>query len=208
MKNISLILNIVLLVAVGVLYFLHFKGSGSSSSSGFSSSGSAIDSKIAYIRTDSLMMNYEFVKTGQKQFQDKGEKLNQEYRNRALGLQGEIDNYQRSRGNLTISQDRALQEDLTKKQQNLQLYQQSLQQDMMEEESKMTQEIYDRLTSYLKKYSEEKGIEVVIKFDPTSDMLYGNAGLDVTKDVVTGLNDEYNIEKAGGKVKADSTGAK
>lgn len=208
MKNISIILNIVLLVAVGVLYFLHFKGNGSSASSGFSSSGSAIDSKIAYIRTDSLMMNYEFVKAGQKQFQDKGEKLNQEYRNRALGLQGEIDNYQRSRGNLTISQDRALQEDLTKKQQNLQLYQQSLQQDMMEEESKMTQEIYDRLTSYLKKYSEEKGIEVIIKFDPTSDMLYGNAGLDVTKDVVTGLNEEYKIEMAGGNVKADSTVAK
>jgi outer membrane protein len=205
MKNISIILNIVLFVAVGVLYFFHFSGSGRSVAAGLSSSGSSIDSKIAYIRTDSLMLNYEFVKTGQKQFQEKGEKLNQEYRNRAIGLQGEIDNYQRSRGNLTISQDRALAEDLTKKQQNLQLYQQSLQQDMMEEESKMTQEIYDRLTSFLKKYSEEKGIEVVIKFDPTSDMLYGNIGLDVTKDVVNGLNAEYKAEQSGGKGKADST---
>ncbi len=207
MKNISIILNIVLLVAVGVLYFLHFSGSSGSSSTGFSSSGS-IDSKIAFVRTDSLMKNYEYVKTGQKQFQDKGEKLNSEYRNRAMGLQGEIDNYQRSRGNLTISQDRALAEDLTKKQQNLQMYQQSLQQDMMEEEAKMTQEIYDRLTSFLKKYSDEKGIEVIIKFDPSSDMLYGTPGLDVTQDVVAGLNSEYTNEKAGVTPKADSTKTK
>lgn len=202
MKNLPLILSIVLLVAVGVLYVLHFSGSAGAgnSSTGFSSEATG---KIAFVRTDSLMKNLEFVKVNQKQFQEKGEKLNQEYRNRAVGLQSEIENYQRSRGNLTISQDRALAEDLTKKQQNLQMYEQTLTQDMMDEESKMTKDIYDQLTQFLKKYSEEKGIDAVIKYDPSSDMLYGTPALDITQDVVKGLNAQHTNGAATGK--QDST---
>jgi outer membrane protein len=124
-------------------------------------------------------------------------------------LQNEITAYQRNVSNLTIGQARALEEDLTKKQQNLQMYQQSLSQELMNEESKLNKELYDRITTYLKKYGQENGLQVVLKFDPTSDVLYGVEALDITNIVVKGLNDEYKTEKEGGKnPKADSTATK
>lgn len=207
MKNLSLGLNIVLLVAVGVLYYLHFSGKTSNSAS--SSPVSVGDLSIAYINSDSVLKHYEFLKDNQVVIEAKTKKMDSDYRNRAQSLQNEITAYQRNVSNLTIGQARALEEDLAKKQQNLQMYQQSLSQELMGEESKLNRELYERITTFLKKYGQENGLQVVLKFDPTSDVLYGVEALDITNVVVKGLNDEYKTEKEGGKnPKSDSTAAK
>ena len=206
MKNISLVLNIVLLVAVGVLYFLHFSG-GKTDSGTSSSSGIPSDLKIAFINTDSVLKHYDYLKVNQQQLEAKLQKSQQDFRNRAQGLQNEFASYQRNVGNMTLSQVKAVEEDLGKKQQNLQLYQQSLEQQMMEEQGKLQKELYERITVYLKKYGGDSGLQVVFKYDPSSDMLYGGEALDITTEVVKGLNESYKTEKVSG-TKADTTAAK
>jgi outer membrane protein len=209
MKDLSLILNAVLLVAVGVLFYLHFSGSRpSSGGSGTTISGVPGDLKIAYINSDSILQNYDYLKANRVTLEEKTKKIEQEYRNRAQGLQNEITAYQRNVSNMTLGQVKAVEEDLGKKQQNLQLYQQSLSQQLMEEEAKLTKELYDRITAYLKKYGSEKGLQFVLKVDNTSDVLFAGDALDISKDVLTGLNSEYKQEKAGPAVKNDSTATK
>ena len=134
--------------------------------------------------------------------------MDQDLRNRTVGLQNEITAYQRNVSGMTLGQARAAEEDLGKKQQNLQMYQQSLQQQLMQEEAKLNKELYDRITGFLKEYGQEKGLQVVLKFDPTSDVLYGGESLDITQDVIKGLNESYQSEKQGPGAKADSTTAK
>ncbi|MFZ6010739.1 MAG: OmpH family outer membrane protein [Bacteroidota bacterium] len=207
MKNLSLILNIVLLVAVGVLFYLQFSGNKKQSGANENGGVAVGDLKIAYINSDSVLKYYEYLKVNKVQLEEKTKKMNAEYRSRAMGLQGEIAAYQRTVNNMTFGQAKATEEDLAKKQQNLQLYEQSLSQQLMQEEAKLNKELYDRVTAYLKKYGQEKGLHVVLKYDPTSDVLYGGEALDITKDVIQGLNDSYTQEKAGG-VKADSTAIK
>ncbi|MCI0751422.1 MAG: OmpH family outer membrane protein [Flammeovirgaceae bacterium] len=206
MKNLSLILNGILLVAVGVLFYLHFSGNDADASTPGSNSLPS-DIKVAYVNADSLVKHYEYVKDNRVTLEAKGKKLEQDYRNRAQGLQNEISNYQRNVSNLTIGQARAVEEDLAKKQQNLQLYEQSLTQELMNDEGKMKEELYNRVTSYLKKYGEEKGLHAVLKLDPSSDLLYGNSVLDITTDVLAGLNEAYKTEK-NAPAQADSTAVK
>lgn len=202
MKNLSLILSSVLLVAVAVLYYLHFSSNGSKSSS---STGAPIgDLSIAYINSDSVLKNYDFFKDAQVALEAKEKKMGDDYRNRAQSLQSEITAYQRNQGNYTIGQARALEEDLGKKQQNLQMYQQSLSQELMNEQSKAQKELYDRITTFLKKYGQENGLQLVLKYDVSSDVLYGVEPLDITKVVVKGLNESYKAEQSGG-VKSDTT---
>ena len=209
MKNLSLVLNIVLLVAVGVLYFLHFSQSGSQATGNRAGDTTAVDVKIAYINSDSVLKHYEYLKVNRDQLEAKTKKMDQDYRNRAQALQNEITAYQRNVSAMTLGQARVAEEDLGKKQQNLQLYQQSLQQQLMQEEAKLNRELYDRITTFLKGYGQEKGLQVVLKFDPTSDVLYGGESLDITQDVIKGLNEAYEAEKNGTaskvNVKADST---
>jgi outer membrane protein len=207
MKNLSLILNIVLLVAVIILYVLHFSAPKVHSTSSPSDT-SSVNLKLAYINSDSVLKHYDYLKVNREQLESKTKKMDQELRTRTVGLQNEITAYQRNVSGMTLGQARAAEEDLGKKQQNLQLYQQSLQQQLMQEEAKLNKELYDRITGFLKEYGQEKGLQVVLKFDPTSDVLYGGAGLDITQDVIKGLNESYQTEKKGPAAKSDTTAAK
>lgn len=204
MKNLSLILNAILLVAVGVLYYLHFSAGKSSGTS--ESSVTPSDLKIAYINSDTVLKYYEYLKTTQVRLEEKTKKMDQDYRNRAMGLQNEIAAYQRNVSSMTLGQVRATEEDLGKKQQNLQMYQQTLSQQLMDEQGKIQKELYDRITVFLKKYGSDKGLQIVLKFDPTSDLLFAGQPLDISQDVITGLNAEYKLENT--KTKSDSTATK
>ncbi|MBL7843494.1 MAG: OmpH family outer membrane protein [Cyclobacteriaceae bacterium] len=194
MKNLSLVLNIVLLVAVGVLYYLHFSPK-ITSSSGPESSFDIGELKVAYINSDSVLEKYEYLKASAEILEAKSKKVEQDYINRAQSLQNEITAYQRNVNNMTVGQVRAVEEDLGKKQQNLQLYEQSIRQELMNDQTKLNKELYDRITAFLQKYGKERGLHLVLKFDTTSDVLFGVDALDITQDVVTGLNAEYATEK-------------
>lgn len=192
MKNASLILNGVLLIAVGILYYLHFSNAPSNPTSDLGVS--VTDLKVAYINSDSVLKHYEYFKVNREKLESKGKQMEQDFRNRAQTFQNDLANYQRNMGNLTISQAKAVEEDLGKKQQNLRVYQETLQQELMNEESKMNQQLYDKITAFLKDYGKETGLQIVFKYDPSSDVLYGGESLDITKIVIDGLNQSYQQE--------------
>jgi outer membrane protein len=204
MKNLSLILNAILIVAVGVLYFLHF-ANPKTTSNAIENTGPT-NVPIAYINADSVLKNYDYFKVSREKLESKGQKLDQDLRNRAQSLQNDYTAYQRNLGSMTIGQAKAVEEDLTKKQQNLRMYQESLNQELLGEESKLNQELYGKVTDFLKKYGKEKGIQVVLKYDPSSDLLFAGDNLDITKDVTLGLNEAYKLEQSSPK--ADTTKTK
>lgn len=206
MKNISLILNAILFVAVAVLYYLHFSPKTDAVTG--ENSTNVSDLKIAYINSDSVLKYYEFFNVNKEKLEDKGKKLDQDFRNRAQSLQNDINSYQRNVGSMTIGQAKAVEEDLGKKQQNLQLYQRSLEQEIMNEQAKMNEDLYARVTAYLKQYGEEKGLQVVLKYDPSSDLLFGGKSIDITQDVIKGLNEAFKVEAAKPATKADSVATK
>lgn len=206
MKNLSLILNGVLAVAVAVLFYLQF--SKPSTSAGETTGGPAGPLTIAYIKSDSILKNYDYFKAQRDKLEAKGKQMDTDFRNRAQSLQSEFESYQRNLSNLTIGQAKTIEEDLGKKQQNLRLYQEQLSQDLLNEQNKMNEELYKKVTEYLKQYGQEKGLQVVLKFDTSSDLLYGVDALDITQDVIAGLNAAYAEEKKQTPAKTDSVNTK
>ena len=205
MKNLSLALNGVLLLAVAILYYLHFSAPKSQKATG---TFDRKDLKITYLNSDTVLKYYDYFKVNRDRLEAKGKRLDQDLKSRAQGLQNEIESYQRNASNLTIGQARTVEEDLGRKRQNLQLYQESLSQEMLVDQDKMTKDLYDRITSYLKKYGQERGLQVVLKFDASSDLLYAHDSLDISKDVIKGLNEIYKAEQALAPVKKDSASVK
>lgn len=205
MKNLSLILNAVLLVAVAVLFYLQFAKPGSSNAD--ANTVATGDVKLAFINSDSVMKHYDYFKVNRERLEDKAKKMDNDFRSRAQALQNEFNNYQRNLSNLTIGQAKAIEQDLANKEQNLQVYRQSLAQDLSNEQAKMNDELYTKVTGFLKSYGQEKGLSVVLKFDQTSDVLYAGESIDITKDVIAGLNSAYQAEKQS-PAKADSTAEK
>lgn len=205
MKNISLILNGVLLVAVAVLYYLHFS---TDKAEAMTLPATSSNLGVAYINSDTVLKYYEYFKVNRVKLESKEKKMEQDLRSRAQSLQNDYDAYQRNLSNLTIGQAKAIEEDITKKQQNLEMYRQTLAQEMMNEQQKMTFELYGKVTKYLKKFGQANGLEVVLKYDPSSDLLFGGDSLDITKQVIDGLNADYKAELSEVSAKKDTASAK
>jgi outer membrane protein len=193
MKNVPIALSGISLVAVAILFYLHFSAAPTSSQP---TSVAVGDLKVAYINSDSVLKHYDYYKEVRNRFEAKGKKLDQDLQNRAQSLQSEIGAYQRNISTMTIGQAKAVEEDLGKKQQNFRLYQQSIEQDLANEQAKVNAELYGNITTFLKTYGAEKGLQAVLKFDPSSDLLYGSAGIDITQDVVKGLNEAFQLSRA------------
>jgi len=209
-NNISIGLNIALLIAVVVLYVLYFKGESGGDEQAEIGNATPMNLSIAYVNSDSLLKNYDYFKELEKKLIERRDKLNTEYQNRAEGLQKEISNFQTTAGNMTISQARAVEEDLRKKQQNLMMYQDQLTQQLMQEEAKMNADLYDKVSDYLKEYGLNKELQIVLTYTKGSGVLYANDSLDITKEVIVGLNEMHNASKTAPKnpVKSDTTSTK
>jgi outer membrane protein len=205
MKNVSLILNAVLLVAVVILFILHFtqKPSGSSVAGNFTPSSV----KVAYVNQDTLFKYYDFVKVNRDRLEKQAKTLGDQLANRQASLQREVQAYQNNVNSLTIGQARDLEASLQQKGQNLQMYEQSLQQQMMDDQAQVAEQIHTKLADYLKSYSKERGIAVVVRYDRQSDVLYAGDSLDISKDVIKGLNDAWKVESTKTPA-ADTTKAK
>jgi len=195
-KNLSLILNIILFLAVGYLYFDEFSEEDSVNNTDLSSTA-VLPGKLAYVNSDSLLAHYNYYEEVAQTLGDKRVKLQQEYSRRAEALQKQIDDFQRTYTNMTVPQARAVEEDLMAKRQDLGAYQESITQELMKEEASITQNLYDNVSSFLKTYGEENDLEIVFTYSPGSGLLYANEALDITSQVITALNDNYQLIKEG-----------
>lgn len=197
MKNLSIVLNVVLLIAVGVLYFLHFTQKNiQNETTGPVLNNNAVIKGIAYVNSDTLLENYAYFQDQTETLENKRKKLEAEFTNRAKGLENEIGNFQKNAQNMTMAQARAVEEDLMQKRQNLMQYQQNLQQELAEDQMEVNNKLYDQVSDYLKSYGKQRSFQIVLTYTKGSGVLYANDSLDITREVIKGLNEEYAKETA------------
>ncbi len=189
MKNLSLALNAVLVVAVAVLYYLHFKGESTSSTS--SSVGSVAGKPIVYVNADSLLSNYDFFKDTQKAFEQKGTQLDIELNQKGGAIQREIQVFQQRAGGMLAAEAQAKQLELQKRASDFENYRQKAANDLAVDRATQTEKLYDNIFDYIKKYNSENKYEYVLGFQKGGGILFADSKLDVTQKIIDGLNKEY-----------------
>lgn len=151
---------------------------------------------IVYVNSDSLLANYEYFKEARTRLQGKSQKAEQDLRNKAEAFQNEVNRYQQSAQNMSNDQRQATEQRLAQKQQQLAALQQTEGGKLATEESEEMKKIYDKVEAYLKTISDEKGYKMVLTYSRgNSAILYGDNSLDITQEVLSGLNDRYKVEQ-------------
>jgi outer membrane protein len=209
-KNLSFFLNAVLLVAVAVLYYLHFSSRPATSPTSSVSKPVAenaaknpIAEKIAYVNSDSLLNNYEFYKNTIQQLEERRKKLETEIGGRARSLENEAVSFQQKGRNMTLEQAQLTEQNLYRKQQELVQYRDRLSQQLAQEEQERTEELYNNIANYLKDYTKDKPYKLVLGYTKGGGILFADNSLEITREVLAGLNNEYRAKQT--PVKADST---
>lgn len=213
-NNLSALLNIVLLIAVGILFYLHFtsnkeiadvKKSQKNDTAPrltFNIPKNLAGARVLYVNIDSIDKKYEAFADLSKEAGGSLEAMTKQYQSRTLKLQQRYETYQQKATAQTISADDAQkEEDAINKEsdylQNLQAQINNLQNAAMEKNMLITNQI----TTYFKEYSKAKGIDFILGYGSNSNVMYANDSLDITDDVLNALNANYRQTKAAPKKK-------
>lgn len=154
------------------------------------------DLNVAFIYTDSVINKYDYFKAKSEELTEKGKKFEIDLQGRASGFQQEVQNFQQTGGNMTVNQQRAKQEELGKKEQNLMTYRDNLMQELSADEAALYSEVYDKVQSYLKTYAQENDLSMILSYTRGGAVWYGNDAFDITATVIEGINKEYTAAPA------------
>ena len=202
MKNGLIILNVILLMAVGFLFYLHFNSAKTGTKSqNKTEQKDPIDSsaqrgcRIAYFEMDSVAANFEKAKEMQGELEKKEEKMNSEM-NRLQNLyQQKYINFQQHGATMSSSQLDAARNELGQLDQTIKDTKASLDQDYKTYYVQTQQEILSMIRKFCSEYNKDKRYAIIISNEPGL-VFYKDSTMDITRDLLEGLNKTYGKKKS------------
>lgn len=200
MKKLSLWLNIVLVIAVAGIYFLHFTGNKSIKSE-ISEEGTEQvidrDYAIAYVNIDSLVSNYNLFIDKRDELTQKRNESEAELQLKSKNFESEVRDFQDkvSKGLITRAKAQLLQQELGQKEQELYATRDNLAMQLAEEEQVMYRQILNEIMEYLNEYNKEYNYRYIFSNSFGGQLLYTDKSLDITQDVLNGLNQKHQESK-------------
>ena len=193
MKNLSLFINFVLLIAVVVLFYLQFSKKESSTAGNNTTNTKTI--KNVFVNTDTLQNNYLYLKDMRDELAAEKLKLDNQFNtelkkleNEAVKLQGEV-KY------MTQTQIQQKQLELAQKEQGLmQLEQQLTTQYRLSEQEKLLK-VQQAIKDYLKVYSQNNDCNFIFGYNGWGNLLFAKDSLDITAEVLKAMNENYTANK-------------
>ena len=192
MKKLSIILNVVLFVLVGVLFYLHFsdqKSSAVPAATPQQDTPSSQPLRISYVNIDSLEAHYGYFQQKKAELDKKQESIQKELAAKANAIQNDIADLQKKAPTLTQSEGMAAQKKIVAQRESLQQREQKLRTDFMQQQQAFNQELHERLQQFLQRYNQDKHYTLILSYSESlSDILYKDNAYDITQDVIQGLN--------------------
>jgi len=201
MKNFLLPLNIILALAVAVLFYLHFnqKSATVDTRAGKDTTDSSAiqrELKIAYVDLDSIQENYNYYKEKMDEFERKKETADRDLNNAFQKIENERIAFVQKGNAITQVEAENFQREYTRKMQNLENQKKSLENNIQSEGVKTMEELKKKINEFLTEYNKEKGYSYIFSYSSTINILfYKDTALNITNEVVSGLNEAYNKTK-------------
>jgi len=175
------------------------KTNNNTETAGTSNSASATGGlKIAYVNIDTLQSQYEFAKRVRKDLKQKENEVRADLSSRGQNFQNQVASFQRTAGTMTLNNVEKTKKSLAARQQELEAYGRVRQRELLSETDKMSQKLRENINDFLTRYAEKNGIDLILtKSAVSSSVLYGKSNMDVTMEILKGLNKEYIDGKAG-----------
>lgn len=198
MKQFSLVLNIVLILAVGFLYFLFFSGNKKSGKTAAARSHSLNDSSgkgrrmvVAYVELDSLNNNVNFIAKQKKSLEAEQRVIANQYENDYRQLTALRDNFVKRGNAITQKEAEDFQEKLGMRQQEIEQSKQKKSQQLAEKSARIMDDLQKKLKEFMEEYNADKKYTLIFTTGAGLDyFLYKDSSLNITSDIVNGLNDK------------------
>tara|TARA_Y100000782_G_C10188480_1_gene268507 strand:- start:2304 stop:2945 length:642 start_codon:yes stop_codon:yes gene_type:complete len=208
LKNISLLLNAVLIVAVGILYFFQFNGNQKAEGQSVKEESNTPQQEnaemlnkdllqvVAFINTDSIFAKYELAIQMKEDLEAEEERLTKQLQSKESQFMSEYEALQRNAANMSQFEGQMKQQELLEKQQALVDLQDRYSLKLSNLEQEKNQELNVKIRSFLEGYSKDKPYEVVLSYNEMGIIRWGDKKLDITNEVIRQMNEQYKAGQA------------
>ncbi len=155
------------------------------------------DLKIAWVNTDTLWSKYAFVDDVKAELVTFEENLQKKYTAQATALQNDYNAYIKKASNyqLSLEEQKKTEERLGQRQQELQLLDAQLSQSLLDEKAARNIEVHDSIVNFIARYNKTKKFNLIFSTAYDQGLLWGDPGMDLTAEILEGLNKEYAVRK-------------
>jgi outer membrane protein len=147
--------------------------------------------KVAIVRSALVVEGYEGMKEARS-----------EYQHTLQGWQAHLDSldqrfnlairaYEQEKKKLSATENQSRQIALAHQRAELEKYQASLEQQAKTAEERMIQGSLNQINSYVEQLADQQGFNIVLGTTQSGNILYANDAVDITDEVLTGLNQHY-----------------
>ena len=197
MKQLSIALNILLLVLVAILFYLHFdsrKKPAVPVQTKATTTTPAAGARIAYFEMDSLQENYNYFKDALNQLKQKEQAMNNELVGLEKSYQKRINEWQQRGASMSQAEADAAQRENAQMQQNYQARKQSMEESFAKQSMEFKKDIKSKIEGFLKNYNADKRYSYILSYEPDFIFLKDTT-MNITGDLVRGLNASYKTKK-------------
>ncbi|RYZ00497.1 MAG: OmpH family outer membrane protein [Chitinophagaceae bacterium] len=199
MKNGLVLLNVVLLVAVGVLFYLHFSSSKATeprpavAAAVSPASAPAGSCRIAYFEMDSIESAYSMVKDVKSELGKKEDAMNSELSRLEKDYRSKASEYQAQAVNMNQTQSEMAQRDMLQRQQIIQSRESQLKAEYQDLQMRKLTDVRKKIEDFLKEYNKNGSYSYIVSYEPGL-FYYRDSAYNITGDVIKGLNDQYKTK--------------
>lgn len=196
--------NIVLLIGLVLIYIFHFTGIGAKNPNRVNPNASmpviAEDGqlKIAFVDSDSLLAKYQYAIDLQEELNKYKDAQEKSYQQQMTKFQTDYQNYLKTGENMTLSQQQATEAELKQRADKLATLEQELAAKVMQKQMDSNIELLNRIFAFVREYNaDNQQFDIILrKTFNDSPSLYMNPAMDITDEIIEGLNNEYKEVKA------------
>lgn len=192
MKNLSLFINAILVVAVGYLFtqVQSLKKAelvkDSQPAKALPMPGGTVS--LVYVNSDTLLEKYNYYQGIKKQLEKNQKQAETQIQNKAEQLQKEIEAYQQRGATMSESERMKEEERLGRKQEEAVNFRKQLLEKLSDEEESYQDSLHNKLISFLKEYNKTHNYKFILGYQKGSGILLADDSLDITSQVIEGIN--------------------
>lgn len=194
------VVTILLFLAVAVLYVLHFTGIGSTN--GNKNTVAPIVTgdgtlRVAYVNSDTLLAKYDYAKDLEQGLLDYKNSQENSYRNQMAQFQKDYNDFLQNGDKLSLSQQQAKENELKQRAERLSTLEAELTMKIQSKQIDENTKLLNAIFGFIKEYNEShQQYDIILRSTfNDSPTLYVNEAMDITQEIIDGLNEEYKKVK-------------
>lgn len=149
------------------------------------------DDKIAYVDSAKILNDYKGSAEAKKAYEAKAKMWQGNIDTLTSDVKAAIGKYEKSIAIMSKKEQNLAKQLIQSKQKQLEDYQRAIQENARQEDSKMTQSVVAQINTYLANYGKAHNYKMILIANQSGTIAYAREGLDITADVLDGLNKEY-----------------